>query len=453
MTVEQLIELLNASQPKPLTPVQEWLLRSAWENKTYSSMAAEKHYAEDYLRKISGELWSKLSDFWGEPIAKLNLRSTLEPRQLTKAQQQLIQQDRSQKMGSAPALLSLEFPSGPVALDSKFYIERPPIEELAYSAITQPGCVLRIKAPRKMGKSSLNLRILERAASLGYRTASVDFQQADAGVFASLNAFLRWFCANVSEELGLEEKLDAYWKQEIGSKVSCTIYFQKYLLASSQAPVVLTLNEVNRVFEYPEIAKDFLPMLRYWHEQAKRVQVWQNLRLVVVYSTEIYIPLNLNQSPFNVGVVLKLPAFTVEQVQTLAQRYGLDWTDSKAAKQLREMVGGNPYLVRLALYSFCRGDVGFNQLLKQPAAAGGIYSDHLRSLLVALQEEPELTAGFKEVISADRGVKLSSLLAHKLDSMGLVNLEDGLCTPACKLYRLYFAEQFLDGSNLREFPS
>lgn len=54
----------------------------------------------------------------------------------------------------------LPCPDSPLSLDSAFYVERPPIEIIAYQQITQPGSVMRIKAPRKMGKSSLMLRLI-----------------------------------------------------------------------------------------------------------------------------------------------------------------------------------------------------------------------------------------------------------------------------------------------------
>ncbi|NET39916.1 MAG: hypothetical protein F6K19_49515, partial [Cyanothece sp. SIO1E1] len=47
----------------------------------------------------------------------------------------------------------LEFPNGPVALNSIFYVERPPLENLIYQEVSQPGSVVQLQAPRKMGKS------------------------------------------------------------------------------------------------------------------------------------------------------------------------------------------------------------------------------------------------------------------------------------------------------------
>ena len=83
----------------------------------------------------------------------------------------------------------------------------------------------------------------------------------------------------------------------------------------------------------------FLPLLRSWYEEGKRLPIWQKLRLIVVHSTEIYVPLQLNQSPFNVGLPIQLDDFNLEEVQQLAQRYGLDWANGEEARQLMAMVG------------------------------------------------------------------------------------------------------------------
>ncbi|KST70388.1 hypothetical protein BC008_45175 [Mastigocoleus testarum BC008] len=56
---------------------------------------------------------------------------------------------------------SFEQPEGQVSLNSAFYIERPPIEDDCYETILQSGALVRIKAPRQMGKTSLLSRILD----------------------------------------------------------------------------------------------------------------------------------------------------------------------------------------------------------------------------------------------------------------------------------------------------
>ena len=347
--------------------------------------------------------------------------------------------------------MSVAFPSGPVSLNSSLYITRPQIEELAYQEINKPGSLIRIKAPKQMGKTSLVLRLLDRTQQAGFHTVYLDFLQADETVFNSLDKFLRWFCANVSYQLQLKPMLDDYWDEDIGSKVSCTIYFQGYLLEQIDRPLVLALNEVNRIFEYPKIAQDFLSLLRSWYEEAKQIENLEKLRILVVYSTDVYITLNINQSPFNIGLPIKLPELSLDQVQELAQCYGLDWTDGSQAKTLMAMVGGHPYLVQLALYHLTNSSQkSLNQLLAEAATITGIYHTHLQELLATLQRHPELMSAIKEVVNTEGRVQLNPLLAYKLESLGLVKLEGNQCSLSYPLYRLYFTSQTLEGDTGRK---
>ncbi|WP_257210107.1 AAA-like domain-containing protein, partial [Nostoc linckia] len=355
-------ELLDAVekilQNRPLDSIQWFVLYQSWLGKTYDEMAQGTGYGSNYIKQIGSQLWQDLSQAAGERITKKNLHLVLSKylQGITEQQNQPQEQQPDTKFRFTklyPNLFSpgkMEFPSGPLPINSSLYINRPPLEELICSELIQPGCLIRIKAPKKMGKSSLLNRMIAYAKEQNYQVVYLDFQEADEEVFVSLDKFLRWFCIYVTRQLNLFPCLDDFWDIEMGSKVSCKIYFEAYLLQYiAENPVVLALNEVQRVFEHPNIAQDFLPMLRFWHEQAKQDCIWQKLRMVVVHTTEIYVPLKLNQSPFNVGITITLPPFTPKQVQDLALRYGLEWAVSpegeKRLESLQAMVGGHPYLV------------------------------------------------------------------------------------------------------------
>ena len=450
MSLEEVLEAVEqVLLSRQLSPVERLVLRQSWLGQSYSEIAQNSPYGSAHIKEIGSHLWHELSEVLGERVTKKNLQlvwqhyqqnKTIKPFTLLSEQGEFAQ-GTNENFLALVKNKQLKFPSGPVPLDSSLYIKRPPIEELAYGEISQPGCVIRIKAPRKMGKTSLLNRIQSQAKVYGYKSVCLDFQEADAVVFTDIEKFLRWLCANVSRQLNFESKLDEYWDEQMGSKSSCKFYFQDYLLELLECPLVLALNEVNRVFEHPKIAQDFLPMLRAWHEQARADPTWQKLRLVVVHATEIYVPLKLNQSPFNVGLSIRLPQFTSEQVQELARRYGLNWTDESATQQLMAMVGGHPYLVNVALYHLCRQDMSLEELLQAAPTAAGIYSDHLRSHLAMLKQEPQLTDALQQVLMLNVSVPLEAIAAYKLESMGLVQLEGNLAKPSCQLYRLYFCEQ------------
>lgn len=288
-----------------------------------------------------------------------------------------------------------------------------------------------------MGKTSLMARILHHGSRQGYCTVPLTFQLVDKAVFANLDKFLKWFCAYVGRELHLPNQLDDYWDEIFGSKVNCKDYFEKYILPQIDSPLILGLDEIDRVFQYPDIAEDFLGLLRAWHEESKRRDIWKKLRLIVVHSTEVYIPMNINQSPFNVGLPVDLPEFNAGQIQDLAARHHLNWSDAEVDK-LMAIVGGHPYLVRVALYHISQSELTLDELTESAIADAGIYSDHLRRQLWNLEEYPELAAGMREIVAADSPVQLKAIQAFKLDSLGLVKLQGNECVPRCELYRQYF---------------
>ncbi|WP_375515801.1 AAA-like domain-containing protein [uncultured Nostoc sp.] len=337
-------------------------------------------------------------------------------------------------------VVSLESPEGQVSLNSAFYVERSPIEVDCYEAILQPGALIRIKAPRQMGKSSLMSRVLHHASQHSYQTALVNFQSADAESFGNLDQFLQWFCASITYELNLPDKLNEYWKGVLGSKNKSTNYFQRYLLPAINNPVALGLDEVDEVFKHPIIAADFFGLLRAWHERSKNETIWKNLRLVIVHSKEVYIPLNINQSPFNVGLPIELPDLNQIQVQNLVQRHSLNWSNSQV-EELITLVGGHPYLVRVALYEIARGRMTLENLQKIAATEEGPYSDHLRRHWLNLQEDAELLAAVKLVMMANRAVDVGTTEAFKLRSMGLVKFQGNEVVPLCELYRQYFGHR------------
>ncbi|RUR80212.1 AAA-like domain-containing protein [Chlorogloeopsis fritschii PCC 9212] len=439
MNLDSLLEVINSklveSQNRPLNATEVLVLQGIWQYQTYNQIAQKEGYSPGYFTNVvAPELWQRLSKLIGKRVTKKNCRALLESyaAQSTSEKNVLFPADRQQ--------MSPSYPSGSVPLNSPFYIKHSTIEAQAYAEIRKPGALVRIKAPRERGKTSLLLRMLDYANSQGYHTVSLNLEQIDCTILSDLNRFLRWLCANVSHQLQLQPKLNDYWDDDIGSKVSCTLYFRSYLLEQLNSPVVLALDEVNKIFEHPQVAKDFFPMLRSWYEEAKRIPLWQKLRLIVVHSTEVYVPLHLNQSPFNVGLPIQLTKFSLDQVQQLAQCYGLEW-NAQEADQLMALVGGHPALIHTALYHLSHGDVSMAQLLQFAPTSTGIYSHHLQRHWAVLEQQPELARAFYAVINAAEPLQIEPILGYKLSSMGLIELYGNKAKLSCQLYRQYFEKQ------------
>ncbi len=408
---------------------------------TQRSLAEEVGFA---LATVSKFLNGKPVDY--TTFEELCRRLALEWREIAEVDFQ-VSSKTIDKNSQSPELISAKqelpplYPSGSVPLDSPFYLERAPMEEQVNQEIRKPGALIRIKAPREMGKTSMLVRILDYAKRLGYRTVSLNFEQVDQAILSDLNQFLRWLCANATRQLRLKPKLDEYWDEDLGSKISCTSYIEDYLLESIDTPLVLALDEVSQIFEHPQVTKDFFPLVRSWYEEAKTLPIWEKLRLVVVHSTEIYVPLQLNQSPFNVGLPIQLDDFNLEEVQQLAQRYGLFWADGEEARQLMSVVGGHPALVNLALYHLSHREITLSQLLETSPTAIGIYFHHLQRHRATLEKQPELAQALDTVLNATEPVPLDPILAYKLSSMGVIKQSGDKVRPSCDLYRQYYLKK------------
>lgn len=338
-------------------------------------------------------------------------------------------------------LNELEFPEGQVPLHSRFYIERYPIEDQVLKAITQPGVLIRIKSPRRMGKTSLMARVLDHTARGNFYCVYISFRLVDKAMVQDIDKFLQWLCVSVGLGLKLANRLGEFWDPLFGSKVSCKIYFEEYLLKEIIKPLVLCLDDVDVLFQYPDLAKDFFSLLRAWHEEAKNFDVWKKMHLAIVYSSEVYLPLNINQSPFNIGIPIDLPKFNCEQIKDLAQRHDLDWTSEQVDK-LAVLTNGIPFLVRKALYHLCLMNDDLDKLLRTAATVSGIYKDDLQNLTWMLRQDPELQNSFLQVVNSSTPIKLDLVPAFKLQSMGLIDLSGCHAVSSCSLYQQYFQEYF-----------
>ena len=331
------------------------------------------------------------------------------------------------------------------------YLERSPIEFDCYRVISQPGALIRIKGSRQLGKTSLIHQILHRARQDGYQTAYLTLRAADDDVLQCVDSLLQWFCLQTGNSLQLPDQLGDYWDDLFGSSISCKSYFEEYLLAQRDQPLVLAIDDVDRLFPWPHLGDDFFGLLRAWHEEAKTRVLWQKLRIVVAHAAEVYIPLNINKSPFNVGLPVELHPFSPHQVQELAQRYGVDC--SAAAESFVALLGGLPNLVQIALNHLSCRQISLEQFIQEAHGPESIYQDHLQQLWQQIQAQPDLVQALAQVVAAATSPNVASLtldpaLALDLHRLGLVWLNVHPVRFSCDLYAQFFGDRLSELSPL-----
>lgn len=391
----------------------------------------------------------KIYTLQNEKVAEIRKALILETDPSCKFQfkQQLQEEERTleelgDKLNAIEQQLQATENSG-LEVDASIYIERPPIEDKCYKAIVQPGTLIRIKAPQRMGKTLLLEKVLDYARQQNCETVKLDLKLADNSALTDLKTFLHWLCVNVSDNLNLEDNVNEYWQDSLGINTSCTRYFQRYLLPNINTSLVFAIDNFERLFQYPNIFSEFCLLLRSWYETAKQGdrmgKIWKKLRLIVVNSTEIYPTLDINRSPFNVGLAIELPEFNQQQIEVIVKLYELDGLlKEDGFSQLINLVGGHPYLVQEALANLKSQEISLEQLLNLAPTEQGIFSYHLRQQLECLQDNSQLQEGYKRVITANKPVQLSSEITFKLHSLGLVKIVGNDCIASCDLYRQYF---------------
>jgi hypothetical protein len=214
----------------------------------------------------------------------------------------------------------LEPAEGTMDAESRFYIEREG-DGVVRRDLERQGVTITIKGPRQMGKSSLLMRVIQRAQAAGREPVYLDLQQFDQEVLAEADRFYIQFCQEMAEQLGLPDGTAEAWAAGGGNNQLATRYVQNQVLKPLNRPLLLAMDEVDRLFE-AEYRSDFFAMLRGWHNnRASPVPLfrpWKQLDLALVTATEPYhLIANLNQSPFNVGEVIQLDDFSAEQVADL----------------------------------------------------------------------------------------------------------------------------------------
>jgi hypothetical protein len=330
----------------------------------------------------------------------------------------------------------LEMPEGTMDPQSALYIDRSS-DAIALETIARTGVTITIKGPRQMGKSSLLIRTVDAATRAGKRAALLDFQLFDRSALSNADLFFRQFCAWLSDELDLPDRVEEYWSAPLGNSQRCTRYMGRYVLKELKGPLTLAMDEVESIFD-TSFRSDFFGMLRSWHNSRATAPVWRQLDLALVTSTEPYQLIeNLNQSPFNVGQVIELADFTPDQVRELNRRHA--WPlNPDDERRLTELLGGHPYLIRRAFYLVASGRMSFAKLLADADSDRGPFGDHLRYHLFRLHDKKDLVQAMIQVLR--QHTCEDERIFFRLRGAGLVRRDGAATVPRCQLYAAYFRE-------------
>jgi len=290
-----------------------------------------------------------------------------------------------------------------------------------------------------MGKSSLLVRGVHHARENRRKIVYLDFQLIDPEHMQTLDTFLRYFAEMMVRRLCLNPaRVEKLWRGSLGAKDKLTYLLEDYILPGAEAPIVLAMDEVERLLQ-TSFHTEFFGMLRAWHNSRAINDLWDLLNMVMVISTEPYLLIDdIHQSPFNVGLMLPLDDFDEAQVRDLNHRHGAPLTDDEIPR-LMTLLNGHPYLTRKALYTLVVKRMTWAELTEIAATEDSPFSGHLHRYLWLLRDKLELTNAMKSIIRD--GACSDVALFYRLYRAGLVKGSDRTCACRCQLYETYLQER------------
>jgi len=388
------------------------------------------------INPLQWERWESKDD--SKPILKKILHlagGSASPQPVKQPAKRRTAKPRRKTALPRPAPMASPQPSGSMWADDPLYLSRD-ADATAIKLAANQGVTLVIEAPRQIGKSSLLQRYLAECHRTGKRTALVDLSGLD---FSSYDGLL----TEIVAELSLELDITASSTPAIINQQQFTHWVQQRVLTSPATPVVLAFDEADSIFAQ-DYRQKFFAVLRSWHNRRARAgSPWRKLDLALVISTEPHLLIDKpTLSPFNVGNRLKLRPFTPEECYRLNQLHhhltGRQ-LDETQVRQLRDLLGGQPYLTRLAYHLMLVDQTySFDDLTRAAEANETPFADHLRALLSRLRERSDynLAAAFRQIIRD--GQTGDQAAVARLKAAGLVREEDDRVVPANGLYARFF---------------
>lgn len=328
----------------------------------------------------------------------------------------------------------LEHPKGTMDPDSRFYISRPE-DYVMQNEMGQSRFIITIKGPRQMGKSSMLIRGCESLVNSRRKVVYIDFQRFGKTLLNDTNMFYKVFCEVLADKLNINTDLDSYWKtMRFNAQMRCSNFIEKFLLPEVDAGVILAMDEVDMMID-TKGKSDFFGLLRSWYNE--KSPLWRKFNMVLAVSTEPLMFIDQEQSPFNIGTVLKLDDFTESQVWKLNELHNFPFTDNDLHK-LRGWIGGHPYLVRQALYAVATGLYTPERFINLISHKDGPFGDHLKQHLLNLLQNPELVKAMKRLLKSQ--AVPSDAVEYRLEGAGLVRVVNDVVFIRNNLYKVFFEE-------------
>lgn len=323
-----------------------------------------------------------------------------------------------------------------IGYDPRCYVPREAEEQVILTGLSNAGSPVVVLGPARFGKTALLSRVLDTAcardAAKGKQSRAVLIELDGFGEQERLSE--QDFLAEIGLRLvqgveGKDEWLDEAADQPGAAATRLTWLLRSRVLQTVTGRLILAIESADHLSRFG-FASNVLGLLRSWAQQ--RQSPWDRLRITLAVSTQSF---DISGSPFfNAATLVQLQDFDAAQVRALQELYRLPWTEEDR-QLLTSVVGGHPFLLRLAMFECAMRGVTVREVVEASAGDGGIFRRHLVDSRDRL--EPAQLEAIGRVL-ASPAATLDHNTVERLGGAGLIRRSGGSTTLRYPLYASYF---------------
>lgn len=279
--------------------------------------------------------------------------------------------------------------------DEHWYLHLPE-EKPALALLKSPGAALLVWGRERCGKTCF-IRSLLHAAQQDADEKSVtgiEIDLAEIPIIAPVDerAALDAFCFELASRLLKDSRVSdrdiaKIWHTSLSPGPKLGTILKRHILPSGSESLIIALENADVLFGW-HYEEEFFGFLRAWVENCRQTP-WSNLRLIISLSMEpTHLMHKIHNSPlFNVMTQIRLRDWNSDQVEVLARAYQISRYDTI---KLMTLVGGNPYLVHIALKAAKQLGVELGEILNDRHMAHSLYQSHLDHCAMLLHQNESL---------------------------------------------------------------
>jgi hypothetical protein len=324
--------------------------------------------------------------------------------------------------------------------DPDCYVKHGDLERRTLAGLSDAGSPVVLLGPARSGKTAVLRHVLDAAlrddAAAGKQSRAVLVELAAFGPEAqdSYEDFLHELASRVVEGVEGDDAWTAEaWARPLTPARRLSWLLKHHVLHRVTGRLILAIESADQLPRF-NFWENVLGLLRSWAQESN-TPPWDRLRIAIAVSTEpTLLREEIHRSPFfNAALLVRLDDLGDAQVRELQALYRLPWTDEERAL-LTGLVGGHPYLLRVAMYEAALHGASVRALVEGAASGGGVYADFLGQLRRKLS--PELLEAVCGLL-ADGGAELHPDVEDRLRGAGLLRGGPGAYQIRYPLYEGY----------------